>query len=393
MMRSNNAGVSRNEALYTALRTIFAAPGLVGGWYDAYLPTLWDTSTGVEQVDAAEDPVGLWADRRLGMALGPELVDTINTAAVWTAYGTNTVEQDGDAIKVTYSNDAQGAFAYLSAAGGLSSNVEVNKSYRIIYDIKVNSGSCQAAAVNASVNANTAVTSTSYITQQFTFLASNASTNYIKFATLSAGEIVWIRNISVKLLDGNHLSQATAPARPTYRVDANGRPYIALLGTDDNVTSPTGGGGSAGFFFCAAIRPTGGAGTVRNIFDDKGANTGYTVRINTSNNLVISAGNGVAFTTKASTASVSVGTDYVITVFDDGTNLSVQINNGTIETVARPVVVAGSAGFTIGKANTDAADYLIADVYHMCYAKDTGLTASQRETEKRNAASKIGLVL
>ncbi|MFA6064053.1 MAG: LamG-like jellyroll fold domain-containing protein [Gallionella sp.] len=193
--------------------------------------------------------------------------------------------------------------------------------------------------------------------------------------------------------NGFNLVQATAAARPTYRVDANGLPYVALLGTDDNMTSATGGGGSAGFFFCAAIRPTGGNGTIRRIFDDKGTNTGYRLNINTANELAFGASNGAAETLISSAATVAVGTSYVLAAWDDGTNLNVQINNGAVASIARPVVVAGTAGFTIGKVNGAAGGYLIADVYHMCYAKNTGLTASQRETEKRYAASKIGITL
>lgn len=161
--------------------------------------------------------------------------------------------------------------------------------------------------------------------------------------------------------------------------DTAGFPYyLPFLGTDDNLTSATGGGGSAGFFWCGVVQPTGGAGTARRIFADNGTNTGYALTINASNQLLLQAGNGTAYTSRASTATVDVGTKYLLTVFDDGTNLSVQINAAAAETVARPVVVAGTAGFTIGKDNLIASTYLIANLYPSVYWKDTAGTAAER---------------
>jgi hypothetical protein len=136
--------------------------------------------------------------------------------------------------------------------------------------------------------------------------------------------------------------------------DTAGFPYyLSLLGTDDSLTSTTGGGGSAGFFWCGAIKPTGGAGTV---FVGRPAINGYIMRITASCTHFLPGTVWRSF--KLSTATVDVGTTYLLTVWDDGTNLNVQINSAAAETVARPVVVAGTAGFTRFKSKPVATNFI-----------------------------------
>lgn len=591
MKRSRSRARGGYKSVYWALRQMFAS-GQDGFLYDySNISSLNQLSTGTTPVAVVTDPAGLTMDSRFGMALGPELVDTINTAAAWTASGTNTVVDDAGAVKITYVDNAAGAVALFSAAAGLSLNLTVGANYKITYEIKVNSGSANAAVVNAATNQSVAVTSTSFITQEFVFNASNATTNNFTFANMSAGEIVWIKNISVKLLDGNHAIQATAGARPTwtnlvnmalqsnalttspwatagtgtvlqnavgltgaaneawtitdsdaavaynthqditliaanytaqvavkktvgaqstyplvwatsqggssriavvtidtsngvatiwsaytgftvipgysatcvshpqnsgywlvtftflataetYRfnllpagtanatqstgaVDATkqgsaifqnfqvnfgttaeryqsittaasfdtaGFPYyLSFPGTPVNLTSATGGGGSAGFFWCGVVQFTGGAGTLQTLIADNGTNTGYKVQKDTSDKLSFSAGNNVAFTTKASTAALSVGTKYMLTVRDNGTNLSVQIGSAAPETVARPVVVAGTAGYTLCKDNGAASSFAIVNQYPPVYFKDTGLTDAQVAAVQAFVSAMAGL--
>lgn len=161
--------------------------------------------------------------------------------------------------------------------------------------------------------------------------------------------------------------------------DTAGFPYYANFDiVDDSLSCATGGGGSAGFFFCVALKPTGGAGTLRTLFSDAGTNTGYKVQIDANNKLSLSVGDNTAYTTKVSTATVDVNTTYLLTVWDDGTNLNVQINAAAAETAARPVVVAGTAGYTLFKDNGAASSFAKGDEYRMIYVKNSGLTAAQR---------------
>lgn len=155
--------------------------------------------------------------------------------------------------------------------------------------------------------------------------------------------------------------------------------YRRLDGVDDSHVSATGGGGTTGFFFSAAISPQGSAGTNRTLFSDAGTNTGYIVRLNTGNQLELSAGNGTAYTTIATSDALAVGTTDVIQAWDDGTNLNVKIGNGPTASVSRPVVVAGTASYTLGQDNGASSGYFNGRIYSEIYRKDSSLAQAQRE--------------
>ena len=155
--------------------------------------------------------------------------------------------------------------------------------------------------------------------------------------------------------------------------------YQRADGVDDSLASSTGGGGTTGFFFSAAISPQGSAGTARTLFSDAGANTGYIVRLNASNQLELSAGNGTAYTTIATAGALNVEATDVVQAWDDGTNLNVKIGNGPTASIARPVVSAGTAGYTLYQDNGVDTGYFNGRIYGEIYRKGSGLTQSQRE--------------
>jgi len=155
--------------------------------------------------------------------------------------------------------------------------------------------------------------------------------------------------------------------------------FRRLDGVDDSLNCSTGGGGTAWFFFSASVTPLGGAGTARTLFSDAGANTGYIVRLNTSNQLELSAGNGTAYTTVATSGTLAVNTTDVVQAWDDGTNLSVKIGNGVTASIARPVVSAGTAGYTMGQDNGASTGYFNGRIYSTIYRKDSAPTQAQRE--------------
>lgn len=190
---------------------------------------------------------------------------------------------------------------------------------------------------------------------------------------------------------GNNVLQATGANRPLLVAS----PFAAdrADGVNDSLASTTGGGGTAGILICAALTVSGGAGTVRQVFDNRGTNTGYFCSINAGNNVQFSAGSGAAFTPAVTVATFPVGETHVITAWDDGSTLNVQIDNGAVATVARPAVVAGSAGFTLMKSNVFAGEFFNGDLHQLVYVKNTARTAAERAALKRFAGSKVGLAL
>ena len=128
--------------------------------------------------------------------------------------------------------------------------------------------------------------------------------------------------------------------------DSVGFPKSLRVEVDDFYTCG-GGGSTTGFYFSDVIRPMGGAGTRRVIWSDRSGNNGYELAINASDKLELSAGNGAAITTVASTVSAAVAEGKRYEVMDDGAVLSVQIDGSAPVTVARPVVTAGSSTITL----------------------------------------------
>lgn len=192
---------------------------------------------------------------------------------------------------------------------------------------------------------------------------------------------------------GNNAIQAAAGSRPTWQQPT----YYGIRadGTDDSLSCAAGGGGTAGFLLCAAVTINGGDGTERRLFGDHGSNTGYICRVHTTDKLQLLAGDGAAFTTAATAASLPSGETHVLLAYDDGPggNLNVQIDNGTVASIARPAVSAGSAGFTMFKSNTAATSFFNGDCQAMVYVRGTAKTANERAMLKRYIGAKVGIAL
>ena len=183
-----------------------------------------------------------------------------------------------------------------------------------------------------------------------------------------------------RLATDAHLPYQRVNTATDYDADPSKFPaYLRVDGVDDSLASSTGGGGTTGFFFSAAISPQGSAGTARTLFSDAGTNTGYIVRLNTSNQLELSAGNGTTYTTIATAGTLAVGSTDIVQAWDDGTNLNVKIGNGATASIARPTVSAGTAGYTMGQDNGASTGYFNGRAYSTIYRKDSGLTQVQRE--------------
>jgi hypothetical protein len=157
-------------------------------------------------------------------------------------------------------------------------------------------------------------------------------------------------------------------------------------GTDDYHIAAVSGGATTAFFFCASIR-LGRVGSVQTIFSDAGTNTGYRVRINASNQLEFSAGNGSAYTTATTTAALGLAERAVITCWHDGTNLNAQINNGTVAQAAFATATAGTAQITMGRDNNLTTSPFRGYVYETVYVKNDVQTAGQIASAKTYCAT------
>lgn len=190
-----------------------------------------------------------------------------------------------------------------------------------------------------------------------------------------------------------HTTQATAGSRPVLSAGfPGGETYD---GIDDYHTSTTsGGGGNAGFFYCAGIRLNAGGATQTLWSDTDGIlATGYKITTTSANKLELAAGNNVVFTLATTSGTFSVGVPVLVTAWDDGVNLNVQLNQATAATTARPSVVAGSSVFTEGRANGVVGSHLSGTLFERVYIKNGGVTATERANVQKVIASKIGVAL
>jgi hypothetical protein len=259
------------------------------------------------------------------------------------------------------------------------------KTYQISADVTGYSGTGTVGFASTAIGAAYTISANGHLSGIKTAAAGGTISMFT-----SAANTCNFSNISVKEITGSHASQATSSARP---VETAFGTYTGLLfdGGDDALATSVGGGGTAGFFWCGAVKVISGDGTTRSIWSDVGTNTGYRVRIPSTNKLALGAGNGTAYTSATTTDDVLAGNTYVLTLQDDGVNLTAQVNRGAIASVARPVVSAGGAGFSIGKDNNGATSFCNMALFAQVYRKNGGVSDADRLKAQRWCASKAGI--
>lgn len=163
----------------------------------SYIPTSGATATRAAEtltIPAANLP---WPTPEV---IGPELVDTANTAAAWVAQGSNTVSDTVDGVEITYVNNSVGALMPLTASGGLTSDLSSGSVYEVTLEAKV-VGGLETATIDVwnGVSINDSKTLTNAFAEYRLFFVDQASgTPRLQFGLLGASEVVTIRNISVR---------------------------------------------------------------------------------------------------------------------------------------------------------------------------------------------------
>jgi len=204
---------------------------------------------------------------------------------------------------------------------------------------------------------------------------------------------------TIKVRNPSYSRQAlgyTAPV-PFQRVgatptdyDSVGFPkYLRLDGTDDYYTCG-GGGSTTGFYYSDVVRPTSSATTV--LFSDIGTNSGYELVIMNTGVLKLFFGNGTGF------SSVEIGGVLIpalthVAVWDDASNIYLQINGGTPVTVARGVFVAGTANYcTLYRTNSVSAYFFNGQTTEPIYRAGPPPSAYERGVIRTYQMQKAGML-
>tara|TARA_R100000231_G_scaffold138902_1_gene118469 strand:- start:7158 stop:8294 length:1137 start_codon:yes stop_codon:yes gene_type:complete len=125
----------------------------------------------------------------------------------WSADGTNSLTQENNAIKITGDgSDSDGARIKLRATNDLSSNLTVGKLYELTFKSKVSSGSSVNVQFQIS-NAHSFVNFVNYTTEykkfRHYFIATDATEAEIKCSAMGDGEIIFMKDFSVREINGN----------------------------------------------------------------------------------------------------------------------------------------------------------------------------------------------
>jgi hypothetical protein len=338
---------------------------------------------------AVGSAIGLLSDERYGLVSGSTIVTngTFDTnISSWTDTsnaGGAIAWNSGGAINLVNTTGFAVADQVIALAAGTY--------YSLTFTITANTGT--ASIRIGSSSGGTTTTSSGNITGTGTFtfrFPASLTSQHLALMNTSAGTVT-IDNVSVVQVLGNHSSQSTAGSRPINT--AYGSTSGALFdGLDDGLATSFGGGGTTGFFWCGAVKVIGGDGTARSIFSDAGTNTGYRVRLASTNSLAVGAGNGTAYTSATTADSVLAGNTYVLTVWDDGVNLNAQVNRGAIAQTARPSVSAGGPGFSLGKDNNASSSFANIALFEMFYVKNgSAVSAADRLKAQRRCAARAGI--
>lgn len=221
-----------------AILALFAG-GKQGVWYDpSDKSTLFQDVAGTVPVTKDGDPVGLMLDKSQGLALGEELMVNSNFNSDingWTAlYPLRaTVSWDSGRLKLSnisgVSNGGQTARYTINTIIGKTYRISANLENTNLARLQVSNNNVQLAAWYAE--------SVGVRDIQIIFTATSVNTNLdldLAGSGMWGQGTIWLDNISVKELKGNHATQSVSTSRPIYKTDGLIH-WLEFDGVDDRL--------------------------------------------------------------------------------------------------------------------------------------------------------------
>ena len=197
--------------------SLFAA-GEVGAWYDpSDFSTMFQESTGVTPVTAVEQPVGLLLDKSKSLSLGSNIVNSSVTAGGWSSsFGGTTASGSQVTFAVQY-----GTWAYSATTvdGGFyefrftARNISGNTALTFYHD--------SFGTSNFTTGLTISSTAQEYVVRPPGKSGGGAVLFGFQDRNAAGQGAVEITNVSVKLINGIHASQATPASRPMLSARVN----------------------------------------------------------------------------------------------------------------------------------------------------------------------------
>lgn len=223
--RSSSRNVPRSSILQKMIMSTFANNAYNGALYNySNISTLDQSSAGTTPVTAVTNPIGLCLDGSKGLTLGAELWPSPTfDSSVGITLDTGMTISGG---KLVWNNAV--ASGSTRAAG-----FTVGNTYKITYTIEsISVANLRLLSVpNTGIIRSTPGTYTEYLV---------AGSTEIGLQAYGPGAIAVIDNVSIRLLDGSHLTQTTAGSKPTYNKRVNLALQSNELSTSPWATTGTG---------------------------------------------------------------------------------------------------------------------------------------------------------
>ena len=140
----------------------------------------------------------------VGATLWDTGADTFESGTYgWVKYGNNTIENDNGKLKITYVDNANGAYNYLVESGDLTAPLTVGQWYMFTADM-MTAQTAQGDAFHimdgVSILNAAWVASNTMTPYNISFRAASANGGFVYVGVLAAGDVFYIDNISLKPL-------------------------------------------------------------------------------------------------------------------------------------------------------------------------------------------------
>ena len=130
--------------------------------------------------------------------------DYSSSIGAWSAEGSNTVEIDSGAVKITYDDDSDGARLNLNDAADLTTDLTVGKVYELTFASKINTGSVTVQLNDGSGSfKNFTINQTGWAWKKHHFHCKHATNCQLKLSGFGSGEELWIKNVRLRELGDN----------------------------------------------------------------------------------------------------------------------------------------------------------------------------------------------
>ena len=202
------------------------AGGTSGTWIEVWDLTLGKVlkqfSAGIATSPGQRDSF----DTDEGATLGSELVDDQTAATGWSALGSNTVEQDGDEVKITSVDNTNGASLGFRDSEALNTDLTVGATYRVAGFARVDTGDSVDLLITGPNETIRTVTETLLTPFSHDFTATSATFNTLRQGNMGVGEIIWVSDVTLKLITPTFLNTVSkadsTKLHPTKQLTENG---------------------------------------------------------------------------------------------------------------------------------------------------------------------------